>query len=114
MKRVFRYSLLFSLLLIVFFILPKNGVSFDKLVYYYPCNKPIAYSISTVDSRFKLSSSDVYTVSENAALIWSKLLDKGIVLCKEIMENESILYSLGIDVGKIEQIKKEAGGLCKT
>lgn len=42
-----------------------------------------------------------------------KLLDKNIVLCKEISENESLLLKIGITNSRIKTILEEASQLCK-
>lgn len=40
-------------------------------------------------------------------------LDRGLVLCKEISENKSLLQELGLNELKIEQIEQEINSLCK-
>ena len=41
------------------------------------------------------------------------LLDKGLVLCKEIFENKNLLQELGLNELKIKQIEQEIDNLCK-
>ncbi|MDP2741642.1 MAG: restriction endonuclease [bacterium] len=42
------------------------------------------------------------------------LLDRGLVLCKEILENKTILQGIGFNESKIKQIKQEINNLCKV
>ena len=44
----------------------------------------------------------------------SKLLDKGIVLCKEINENPSLLEQIGIPKRRLKNILEDSGELCTT
>jgi hypothetical protein len=41
------------------------------------------------------------------------LLDKGIVLCKELHENPALLEQIGIDKKRHEKILKDSEELCK-
>ncbi|MBI5401401.1 restriction endonuclease [Candidatus Wolfebacteria bacterium] len=42
-----------------------------------------------------------------------RLLDRGLVLCKEIFENKKFLLELGLNESKIKQIEREIDNLCK-
>lgn len=43
----------------------------NTLIYYYPCNTPIAYKISSIDPRFNLTESELQVALGEAAGIWS-------------------------------------------
>lgn len=51
------------------------------------------------------------TLSERSK---QQLLNKNIVLCKEVSQNKNILQTLGLDADKITQVEKEINKLCKT
>ena len=42
------------------------------------------------------------------------LLDRGLVLCKEILENKNLLQGIGFNESKIKQIEQEINNLCRT
>lgn len=42
-----------------------------------------------------------------------RLLNEGVVLCKELLHNKDILQNLGLDTAKISQVEKEISELCK-
>ncbi len=41
-------------------------------------------------------------------------LDRGLILCKEILENKNLLRDIGYNESKIEEIEQEINNLCKS
>ncbi len=48
----------------------------DKVIYYGPCDKPISYSIGTIDPQFNITKDELLTDAKEAGEIWSTAIGK--------------------------------------
>jgi hypothetical protein len=74
----------------------------------YPKNNSLKYRIDMAGLH-PLTALTTMTKAEK-----TKLLDKGIVLCKELHETPTLLNEIGVDKTRHKKILEDSEALCKT
>jgi len=80
--------------------------------------KPIGWSYPAQEGlEILIDQSGLHPVTCLTTLsvgIKQQLLNRNIVLCKEMSQNKNVLQTLGLDATQITQVEKEIRQLCKT
>ena len=76
MKRIYYLPIGLVVILLYFvFRIPVNNAVL-AVIYYSPCDYPLAYSIGSIDSRFKMTKEALITDAKIAGNVWSSSINK--------------------------------------
>ena len=101
-----RHKLTFFLIAIGLII--SGGFYLSTNGFFYPCQKPIVYSLGEIDTRFDLSRNDLIKALNQAESIWEKPIGKDLFSYKE---NGGLKISLVYDSRQESTVKLQQLGL---
>lgn len=97
-----------TLFLVAIGLIISGGFYLSTNGFFYPCHKPIVYSLGEIDTRFNLSKDDLIKALNQAESIWEKPVGKDLFSYKE---NGGLKISLVYDSRQESTMKLQQLGL---
>lgn len=71
MRRIWVAVGFFAFIALIINFTPQGKRLYEQIVYFSPCDRPITYSIGTIDTRFQVTPDELLTDAKVAANVWS-------------------------------------------